>query len=94
MSPFVVSCLLMKGTMPVRGIYSKWAVRHTHPLSLALHCIGIPLTIAAVPALLLRSFAIAAVLFIAGYVLQFIGHAVEGNKSGEQLLLEKLLRRR
>jgi hypothetical protein len=85
MSPFVVSCLLMKGTMPVRGIYSKWAVRHTHPLSLA---------IAAVPALLLRSFAIAAVLFIAGYVLQFIGHAVEGNKSGEQLLLEKLLRRR
>jgi len=83
----------MKGGIPLHGIYSRWAVRHTHPVSLALHFIGIPLTVVALPALLLHRFAAAALLFAGGYALQFIGHAVEGNKSGERLLLERILGR-
>lgn len=78
----------------MKAIYEKWAVRHTHAVNLALHLAGIPLTIAAIPALFLRAWALAAGLFFAGYALQFIGHAVEGNKSGEQMLIESILRRR
>jgi hypothetical protein len=29
--------------------------------------------------------------FVGGYALQFIGHAIEGNRSGEEMLLRKLL---
>lgn len=73
-------------------IYARWAERHASPLNFLMHLIGIPLTVAALPVLILWSFPWAAALFIAGYALQFIGHAIEGNKSGEQLLLERLLR--
>ena len=33
----------------------------------------------------------AAVCFVGGYLLQFIGHAVEGNDAGEVILVKKLL---
>ncbi|MCX6339897.1 MAG: DUF962 domain-containing protein [Candidatus Aureabacteria bacterium] len=79
--------------MLIRNIYLKWAERHTHRLNLILHLAGIPLTIAALPVLLFYSPAWALVLFTSGYTVQFLGHAIEGNKSGEQLLCEKLLRR-
>jgi len=79
--------------MSVHSIYLKWAERHTHRLNLILHLAGIPLTVAALPVLLLYSLVVALALFISGYALQFLGHAIEGNKSGEQLLCEKLFRR-
>ncbi len=74
-------------------MYFKWAERHRNRVNLILHLIGIPLTIAALPVLIFYSFGIAALLFIAGYALQFLGHAIERNKSGEQILFEKILRR-
>ncbi len=80
--------------MSIRTVYLKWAERHTHRLSIILHLVGIPLTIAALPLLVLHFYMWALVLFVSGYALQFLGHAIEGNKSGEQLLCEKLLRRR
>lgn len=77
----------------MRILYIKWAVRHTNRLNLVMHAVGIPLTVAALPALVFNGVPLAAGLFVAGYALQFIGHAIEGNKSGEQMLFEKLLRR-
>lgn len=77
----------------IRSALAQWAVRHVNPFNLVLHAVGIPLTIAAIPALLYCAWLLAAGFFLAGYALQFIGHAIEGNKSGEQLLFEKLLRR-
>lgn len=79
--------------MSIRTIYLKWAERHVNRPNVVLHAIGIPLTVAALPLLILHSYSWAALLFAAGYALQFIGHAIEGNKSGEQLLFEKLLRK-
>jgi uncharacterized membrane protein YGL010W len=78
----------------MRTVYGKWAERHTQRANLILHLMGIPLTIAALPVLIFYSSAGALALFIAGYAAQFLGHAIEGNKSGEQLLCERLLRRR
>lgn len=78
----------------MKKIYSKWAERHTNRLNFLLHLIGIPMTIAALPMVIFYSVTAAVILFVTGYALQFIGHAIEGNKSGEQLLFERLLRRR
>jgi uncharacterized membrane protein YGL010W len=63
---------------------AQYALSHQNPANRLLHTIGIPmiaisivlaLTGIAVPALL----PIAAVLFVIGWVLQFIGHAFEGK---------------
>ncbi len=31
-------------------------------------------------------------MFVGGYALQFIGHIIEGNISGEEMLIRRLLR--
>lgn len=35
----------------------------------------------------------AAVSFVVGYALQFVGHAIEGNDAGEVILVKKMLGR-
>ncbi|MBK6671973.1 MAG: DUF962 domain-containing protein [Proteobacteria bacterium] len=70
------------------GYTQEWVDRynasHQHPLNRALHAVGIPMIAIAVP-LGLASLAIAGLrlpalgLFVSGWVLQFIGHWVEGK---------------
>jgi hypothetical protein len=66
--------------------------RHQHPVNQALHLIGVPLTF-----LVSLAFAVqqewiwAAGCFVMGYLLQFAGHAVEGNDAGETILVKKAL---
>ncbi len=80
--------------------WTHWKLRHQHPLSLWLHVVGIPLTLAAV------GLAVAqlidgrwdlwwrpAALLAAGYVLQWVGHCMEGNTMGELILIFKWLGR-
>jgi len=33
-------------------------------------------------------------MFAAGYALQFVGHLIEGNRSGEEMLLRRLFGRK
>ena len=78
------------------GWLREWLKRHQHPISFALHMVGIPMTIAAVVPLLiditsLGMWALAALLFLGGYALQFLGHAIEGNDAGEMILVKKWL---
>jgi uncharacterized membrane protein YGL010W len=78
----------------------NWLERHQSPTSFWLHIIGIPLTIAAVA---LAGYQLylwrwdlwwrPAGLFALGYVLQFVGHVLEGNDMGEVILVKKLLGR-
>lgn len=75
----------------IRTMYLKWAVRHRNKINYALHLIGIPLTVAAIPLLITVSVSAAALALVGGYALQFAGHVVEGNKAGEQLLIERLI---
>ncbi|MFQ5424705.1 MAG: Mpo1-like protein [Phycisphaerae bacterium] len=78
----------------------NWRTRHRHPVSLVLHAVGIPLTIGFVP------LAIAqwldgrwdlwwrpAVLLIGGYLLQWVGHRIEGNDMGEVIVLKRWMDR-
>lgn len=80
------------------GWLQNWLTRHRHPASLALHAIGIPLTIGA---LVLAGVQLAkgqwplwwrpTALFTGGYLLQWIGHCIEGNDMGEVVLLKRWL---
>lgn len=77
--------------MLIRWI-KNWFSRHQHRLNFALHMVGIPATVAAVPLAIMGQFAWAAGLFLGGYALQFLGHVIEGNRSGEEELVRKLIR--
>ncbi|HAU38899.1 MAG TPA: hypothetical protein DCX07_14440 [Phycisphaerales bacterium] len=73
----------------------NWFKRHRNPTSFWLHMVGIPACFVAAPAaLLLKQWWTALALFVGGYALQFLGHLVEGNRSGEEMLLRRLLGRR
>jgi uncharacterized membrane protein YGL010W len=57
----------------------NYKAKHQHPLNKLSHSVGIPLIVVAVP-LFFLSWRWALGLFIAGWVLQFVGHAIEGNQ--------------
>lgn len=78
----------------------NWLDRHRNPASFWLHMLGIPLTIAA---LILAGWQLAhgqwplwwrpCLLLVVGYLLQWIGHRIEGNDMGEVILIKKILGR-
>ncbi len=78
----------------------NWLERHQHPASRVLHGMGIPMTIASVVLALVQLRAEQwdlwwrpVVLLVGGYVLQWIGHMIEGNDVGEWILVKKMLGR-
>ncbi len=79
---------------PIVTAYENWLSRHRNRTSFWLHMAGIPACFVAAPVLLiLQQWVPAAACFVGGYVVQFVGHAIEGNRSGEELLVRRLLKR-
>ncbi len=73
----------------------SWFERHQHPVSFWLHMLGIPACFLAAPALaVVGAWELAIYLFLGGYALQFLGHCIEGNPSGEEELLRRVFTRR
>jgi uncharacterized membrane protein YGL010W len=75
---------------PPAPMVRDWIERHRDPKSFVLHLFGIPGTILGVLLmpiyLLLMSFTLflfALVLFVGGFLLQFLGHALEWTEPGE-----------
>ena len=87
-------------SLGLKKILASWFERHQHPLSLVLHFVGIPLTIIA---LVLAVWQLAAgrwdlwwrpvSLLVLGYLLQWLGHCIEGNDMGEIILVKKKIHR-
>jgi hypothetical protein len=78
-----------------KGAIDNWMSRHRDPVSFWLHMVGVPACFVAAPIMLgVQQWWLAGALFVGGYALQFIGHAVEGNCSGEEMLVRKLLSRK
>ena len=82
------------------GWLANWRERHQSAVSLWLHVVGIPLTVAAVALagyqLILWRWDLwwrPAGLLAAGYLLQYLGHRYEGNDLGEIILIKRLLGR-
>jgi len=57
----------------------NYKATHTHPLNRLTHSVGIPLIVISLP-LFLFDWRWALGLFIFGWILQFVGHAIEGNQ--------------
>ena len=70
----------------------NWLTRHRNRCNFVIHMLGIPLALLAAPVLFFIAdwwWAVAA--FLSGYLLQWIGHRVEGNDVGEFIPIKKLL---
>ncbi len=83
------------------GRLNNWLERHQHPASRVLHALGIPmLVLTGVVTVwqLVESrwdlWYCPVALFVGSYLLQWIGHRVEGNDMGEIILIKRLLGRR
>ena len=71
---------------------TNYVARHQHRANQVLHAVGVPLTfVGSIVLLTLQQLDWAAAAFIGGYVLQFVGHAIEGNDAGELILIKKAL---
>lgn len=84
--------------METIALFENWIVRHQHPASRALHALGIPLLLIGLALggwqlwawrwdLWWRPVGLIAV----SYVLQWIGHRIEGNDMGEVVLVKRIL---
>jgi hypothetical protein len=69
----------------------KWRERHQHPFNFAIHLIGIPLALAGIVILFYDPWYCGVGTILLGYLLQIIGHWVEGNDVGEWYFIKKLL---
>lgn len=79
---------------PVRAALANWLERHQHPFSFWIHLIGIPMAFGGLLALVVLPWdqwywGVGA--FVLGYVLQYVGHCVEGNDMGEWAGIKRLL---
>jgi uncharacterized membrane protein YGL010W len=56
-----------------------YKAKHRHPLNRLTHSIGIPMIVLSLP-LFFFSWRWALAMFVVGWILQFVGHAIEGNQ--------------
>lgn len=72
------------GEAPLAQWIERYEVSHQHPVNRGFHLVGIPLIALSLPLflaapLLPGRFRIPTSLFLAGWLCQFAGHAVEGK---------------
>ena len=71
---------------------TNYVARHQNRVNQVLHLIGVPTTFVVAVVLLIQHQPVwAMAAFVGGYVLQFAGHAIEGNDPGELILIKKAL---
>ena len=75
---------------PASPMVNDWIERHRDPRSFALHLFGIPATILGVLLIPVYTmlvsipvFGFALAAFLGGFVIQFLGHALDGTEPGE-----------
>lgn len=79
-------------------LVTNWLERHRDPVSFVLHMLGIPPTIVGVLMIPIyvyvwsfQLFLLALALFVGGYLLQFLGHALDGSDPGEIIMFKRKL---
>jgi hypothetical protein len=78
---------------PLRKILRNWLLRHRHPCNFWIHVVGIPLALVGVVlffALPWDQWYWGVGGFVLGYLLQYVGHRVEGNDLGEWAGIKRL----
>jgi hypothetical protein len=77
---------------PLRRILRNWRLRHQHPFNFGIHLLGIPMAVAGVGLFFVSGgwpWGLGGLTM--GYLLQYIGHRVEGNDVGEWAAIKRLL---
>lgn len=69
----------------------NWLTRHQTPANFWIHMLGIPLAVAGVPLLFVAEWYWGVGAIVVGYLLQWIGHRLEGNDVGEFIPVKRLL---
>lgn len=77
----------------LKRFIANYLPRHRHPVNQILHAVGVPLSFLVAPILLAIGMPwwTHVGCFVVGYLLQFAGHAVEGNDAGEIVFAKRLL---
>jgi hypothetical protein len=75
---------------PLRRILRNWRQRHRHPFNFWIHLLGIPLAVTGVVLLCFQAWLWGAGALVLGYLLQWVGHRVEGNDVGEWVAVKRL----
>jgi uncharacterized membrane protein YGL010W len=77
---------------PLLRILRNWRLRHQHPLNFWIHLVGIPLAVAGLVLLFVPGGLYSGIGgLVLGYLLQYVGHRVEGNDVGEWAAVKRLL---
>ena len=74
-----------------RRARQNWLDRHRHPFNFWAHMVGIPAAFAGLLLLFLTDWWVGAAGLVVGYLLQWVGHRVEGNDVGELIPVKRLL---
>jgi uncharacterized membrane protein YGL010W len=61
------------------SLLQNYRAKHQHPLNKLCHSVGIPMIVISLP-LFFFNWRWALTLFVVGWILQFLGHAIEGNQ--------------
>lgn len=84
--------------LPPMKLIRNWIERHRDPTSFVLHMFGIPPTILGVLLIpiyvylfSIPIFLMALALFVGGYLIQFLGHVIDGSEPGEIMYLRRKL---
>jgi hypothetical protein len=75
----------------LRKALGNWRERHQHPFNFAIHLLGIPLAVVGVFLFFFLPWYWGLGAFVLGYLLQYVGHAVEGNDVGEWAAIKRML---
>ena len=75
----------------LRKAFANWLERHRHPFNRFIHIPGISLAIAGVVMLFFLPWYWGVGALVVGYLLQWIGHLVEGNDVGEWAAIKHML---
>ncbi len=71
---------------------TNYVARHQNRANQVLHLVGVPLTfVCSIILLIQQRPEWAAAAFVGGYILQFIGHTIEGNDAGELIVIKRML---
>ena len=71
-------------------VRQNWLQRHQNSFSFWIHMIGIPMSIVGLAMIFLVPWYWGVIAIVFGYVLQYVGHRVEGNDMGEWVAIKRL----
>ncbi len=85
--------IISRVALNTRAFVVDYCQRHRHPINAGLHIIGVPMVFYGVFKLTTGRTGLGSILFVAGYLFQYLGHRAQGNEVGEVTLIKNICRK-